>query len=64
MESGPAAFAGVVLVVFGTVLLGWSGVRAGLGAPVVQGAGPAAAAGYALVGAVAAAAGVWCLLHV
>lgn len=65
MESAPAGFAGTVFTLFGGALLLWTGARAVLGAPVVEGASPRAAAALSLFfGAGTLATGLWLLLGV
>jgi hypothetical protein len=61
MESGPAMFAGTVFTVFGAGLLLWTGVRARLRAPIVDGVSPVASTVLAAVsGAVCLGLGIWC----
>ncbi|KPI02532.1 MULTISPECIES: hypothetical protein [unclassified Streptomyces] len=61
MESGPGIFAGIVFLLFGTALLGWTGARALRRAPVAEGVRPAVAVPLALAASgVCLALGVWC----
>ncbi|MFI8943364.1 hypothetical protein [Streptomyces syringium] len=63
MESAPACFAGTAFTLFGGALLLWTGARAVLGAPVVEGASPRAAVALSLLfGAGTLATGLWLLL--
>jgi len=65
MESAPAGFAGTAFTLFGGALLLWTGARAVLGAPVVEGASPRVAVTLSfLFGAGALATGLWLLLGV
>ncbi|MFG3099586.1 hypothetical protein ACGFZL_03465 [Streptomyces sp. NPDC048182] len=65
MESGPAVFAGMTFVLFGTGLLTWTAACVRHGRPVAYGVGPVASAAIAGAFAVAAlAAGTWCLTQV
>jgi hypothetical protein len=63
MESGPAAFAGTALAVFGVALLLWTSTRTRLRQPVAEGVHPVAAlalaAGFGLLSLVL---GAWLLL--
>lgn len=63
MESGPAAFAGTSLAVFGVALLLWISTRTRLRQPVAEGVHPVAAivlaAGFGLLSMVL---GAWLLL--
>jgi hypothetical protein len=63
MESGPAAFAGTALAVFGVALLLWTSTRARLRQPVAEGVHPVAAlalaGGFGLLSLVL---GAWFLL--
>lgn len=56
MESGPAAFAGTALAVFGVALLLWTSTRTRLRQPVAEGVHPMAAialaAGFGVVSVV------------
>ncbi|MET9697117.1 hypothetical protein ABZY31_09335 [Streptomyces sp. NPDC006529] len=62
MESGPAVFAATVFLLFGAVLLTWTGARARRGAPVAEGVRHAVAVPVAvLAGAGSLALGAWCL---
>jgi hypothetical protein len=65
MESGPAAFAGSALAVFGAALLLWTSTRTRLRQPVAEGVHPVAAlaltAGFGLLSVVL---GGWLLLPV
>ncbi|MEV6954994.1 hypothetical protein [Streptomyces sp. NPDC051183] len=62
MEGGPAFFAATVFLLFGAVLLAWTGARALRRAPVAEGVRPAVAVPLALLGGgVSLALGVWCL---
>lgn len=61
MESGPAAFAGTVFVLFGGALLMWTAVRVRHREPVAHGVSPVASATLATVAAIVAlAVGTWC----
>ncbi|MEU2851583.1 hypothetical protein AB0K71_22305 [Streptomyces syringium] len=63
MESAPAGFAGTAFTLFGGALLLWTGARAVLGAPVVEGASPRGAVALSLLfGAGTLATGLWLLL--
>ncbi|MEV6775514.1 hypothetical protein [Streptomyces syringium] len=63
MESAPAGFAGTAFTLFGGALLLWTGARAVLGAPVVEGPGSRAATALSLLfGAGTLATGLWLLL--
>ncbi|GGT16575.1 MULTISPECIES: hypothetical protein [Streptomyces] len=65
MERGPAVFAAVVFLLYGTALLAWTGACARRGAPVAEGVRPSLALPAALLGAAASLAlGAWCLAHV
>ncbi|MGW8780967.1 hypothetical protein ACWGNM_23335 [Streptomyces sp. NPDC055796] len=64
MESGPAIFAAIVFLLFGTALLGWAGACAARRAPVAEGVRPAVALPLALLAAgTSLALGVWCLVR-
>jgi hypothetical protein len=63
MESGPAAFAGVVFVVFGAALLLWTGARLRAGEPVVEGKPRVTAAVLSVIfGVISFMTGGWVLL--
>ncbi|MEU3031219.1 hypothetical protein ABZ785_26580 [Streptomyces incarnatus] len=62
MERGPAAFVGVVFVLFGGALLVWTGVRLRRGEAVALGVNRVASATVASVaGTLALAVGGYCL---
>ncbi|MCY0951328.1 hypothetical protein [Streptomyces sp. H27-S2] len=62
MENGPAVFAAVVFLLFGTALLVWTGARALHRAPVAEGVRPVVAVPVTLLtGGVFLALGLWCL---
>ncbi|MCY0943605.1 hypothetical protein [Streptomyces antarcticus] len=62
MENGPAVFAAVVFLLFGTALLVWTGARALHRAPVAEGVRPVVAVPVTLLtGGVSLALGLWCL---
>ncbi|WP_345038565.1 hypothetical protein [Streptomyces sannanensis] len=65
MESGPAVFAGTVFVLFGAVLLLWTGARVLHRAPVAHGVSPIASAALAVVfGMAFLFLGVWCFARI
>lgn len=63
MESGPAAFAGTALAVFGVALLLWTSTRTRLRQPVAEGVHPVAAIALAAgFGVLSVSVGTWLLL--